>query len=921
MQLFDEEDWLGSWQGDDDDALGHETLATHELLSVASRFKSGRQMAQMVAGNGALSAGTGPLTIDWAMAVDAVRAATSDDLVIRYARAVGLMAQSPSHAAEMHTTGMVGVMAELLRCGEGSGKAAVAVAAADAIRHLTCASADNRNAACEAGVVPPLVRLLAAANADTDEGVEACSTACATLRNVTFQHAENQAAVRACGGLGLLLSFVTSGEAPSALEAIDRPRTRKGSLREAQYRAAAALENLAGGDPADAAAIVEAGAVHRMQVLLLGAQAKALSKKAARAVQGRAALLRLIEAERDRSAAASAAAEAAAGEEATGAGGAALAAADDDDHYVAADAAAVPDAADVGAADADSTQGGTTAGRPSAAPRLEGEGATRAAPSPPRVSARAHAHAHAAVLGGGEVRVWLLPSDGALLARIGADAGALAGAAVRVRATVAAVREHRRKAFADVVADGEQLQVAVAGELMAPGSVGRLAMRPGTTVRFDGTVERSHHGALVLSVRHLALVALPADATSLLGAMRLVADGAWAAAAAAAALGCSPVALAEAAAAYEAGGGVVRGGAAGSGAAGGEADPAAAAQAARRFAAAVDAALRGGRKSRCHSSRGARWRPDELAALARLQKAHSSWSVEADEAGVEVADWAAADDDEEEEQAAREHTAVAVAAAAAAVAQRGVGEGRWVGGASAAAAAEHVARLQYVAQRRAPALRWALAQAERLLSAGRCRVAVDVGCGRGDLTLGLARRHRHLQLVGIDSNEYVLARARERAAAAGLRNVRFVLLDGAALRRQLEADGTPGGELPPLLAEGLDLVVALGACGGLADAALALASRHAASALVVPCCYAKHDLCPSTADWRVPDGDKELLCGMADAGKESEVAAPARRVVGCLRLAAAARQRPEARMGMIALPRAAAVMHCTSALWVDDGGC
>ena len=81
-------------------------------------------------------------------------------------------------------------------------------------------------------------------------------------------------------------------------------------------------------------------------------------------------------------------------------------------------------------------------------------------------------------------------------------------------------------------------------------------------------------------------------------------------------------------------------------------------------------------------------------------------------------------------------------------------------------------------------------------------------------------------------------------------------------------------------------MVALGACGGLADAALALASRHAASALVLPCCFAKHDdLSPADAHWRVPDADKQLLCGMADAGDESEVAAPARRVIGRLRLA------------------------------------
>jgi SAM-dependent methyltransferase len=62
---------------------------------------------------------------------------------------------------------------------------------------------------------------------------------------------------------------------------------------------------------------------------------------------------------------------------------------------------------------------------------------------------------------------------------------------------------------------------------------------------------------------------------------------------------------------------------------------------------------------------------------------------------------------------------------------------------------------------------------------GRGDRVLDVGCGCGDTTLRLA--HRGAAATGVDVSQPMLARARERAAAAGL-DVRFVLGDAAETR-------------------------------------------------------------------------------------------------------------------------------------------
>ena len=99
------------------------------------------------------------------------------------------------------------------------------------------------------------------------------------------------------------------------------------------------------------------------------------------------------------------------------------------------------------------------------------------------------------VLPGGAVRAQLLLSDSAQLARLRADAGALHGVRVSVRATVATLRRRSAGlAFADLTAGGERLQAAVEGEVLCPDSPAQLALRPGSGVRMTGTLGLSRQG-------------------------------------------------------------------------------------------------------------------------------------------------------------------------------------------------------------------------------------------------------------------------------------------------------------------------------------------------------------------------------------------------------------------------------------------
>ncbi|WP_353230049.1 class I SAM-dependent methyltransferase [Novosphingobium sp.] len=65
---------------------------------------------------------------------------------------------------------------------------------------------------------------------------------------------------------------------------------------------------------------------------------------------------------------------------------------------------------------------------------------------------------------------------------------------------------------------------------------------------------------------------------------------------------------------------------------------------------------------------------------------------------------------------------------------------------------------------------------------------LDIGCGAGDLSLGVARARPNAQVTGIDISSDLIAAASQRAAETGARHVRFRHADAAEYR---DADGAP----------------------------------------------------------------------------------------------------------------------------------
>ena len=213
-------------------------------------------------------------------------------------------------------------------------------------------------------------------------------------------------------------------------------------------------------------------------------------------------------------------------------------------------------------------------------------------------------------------------------------------------------------------------------------------------------------------------------------------------------------------------------------------------------------------------------------------------------------------------------------------------------------AADSEVRRAYLREKKVPQLRWMLWHVEQLLAARsspQTRI-LDLGCGKGDLALLLAASMPERVVLGIDTNKAAIAAAQRRAATAGLSNAHFTCGDARTLlqpdsmgdsmggTRRQPANGDGEGSLSDLC--GVDALVALHACGGLSDTALAIAAQFGASALVCSCCFNKHRRMSPAADWGLQESEKDVLCRMADC-VDPTISAEARRVVSGMRLARA----------------------------------
>lgn len=137
-----------------------ETVNGLEAVTTARGFSSGRAAARIVMGNGRHQLGAGNIMKDVdfrptciTMLDDGI--SVEDRLVC--IKAIANLAQVQSNANKLREAGAVSACVALLDAGID---ARLANAAADAIRHLACASQPNRIAAREAGAIPRLVAML-----------------------------------------------------------------------------------------------------------------------------------------------------------------------------------------------------------------------------------------------------------------------------------------------------------------------------------------------------------------------------------------------------------------------------------------------------------------------------------------------------------------------------------------------------------------------------------------------------------------------------------------------------------------------------------------------------------------------------------------------------------------------------------------
>ncbi|GBG28950.1 Glutathione S-transferase C-terminal domain-containing protein [Hondaea fermentalgiana] len=168
--------------------------------------------------------------------------------------------------------------------------------------------------------------------------------------------------------------------------------------------------------------------------------------------------------------------------------------------------------------------------------------------------------------------------------------------------------------------------------------------------------------------------------------------------------------------------------------------------------------------------------------------------------------------------------------------------------------------VKYCLDKKGPQVRWMIDRLQEMLGDEACEgvvTIVDVGCGKGDLTLNVAACLPQAHVVGVDPNETSLQVARVRAEEHGIGNVSFCSQSAEAL---LE------GSLPGPADVKRHIFIGLHACGGLTDLMIALAAKYEGCLLCATCCFHRYPELTALAGLR-PAGWGLDSIGKTETGK------------------------------------------------------
>lgn len=178
---------------------------------------------------------------------------------------------------------------------------------------------------------------------------------------------------------------------------------------------------------------------------------------------------------------------------------------------------------------------------------------------------------------------------------------------------------------------------------------------------------------------------------------------------------------------------------------------------------------------------------------------------------------------------------------------------------------ERLDRTRYFKIKKEPQIQWMVHRLSLLPFSH----ILDVGGGRGDLTLSLARTFTKCRVTLLDCHQRSLDAARQYATSEHLDNRVSFLCQRFC----------PNMEFP-----GVDFVVALHACGDLTDQALSFAVRCNIGFLICPCCFTKtSQFVPPYTENKDPEHIR-ILQKLSELQENPEVGSKARHVINSWRV-------------------------------------